>query len=362
MRRMAMLWATATVAMLVWAAPALATFHETRVTEVALSRDGSTTEQFVELQDPAEPYPDIEGPYELVVYDGAGTLVGSQPLAATSLRADAPLGPMLISTPQYDAAAGTTGKFTLSIALPASGQACFAHLASPSLVHCMAWGTITNPLTGSGGAIAGPAPGDGQSLQTQCNGTAAVGAPTPGAPNAKLVPACTDNPPTAHFTFSPTNPTAGQTITFDGSPSTDPDAGDHITSWQWLFDGVGTTTSTPTTTHAFTAGSHIVSLTVFDTFGSSSPAISTTVTVAPAGGPPPPPPPPPAPTVTCKVPKLKGLTLPRAKKKLKAAHCALGRVTKPRHARGTLVVSRTSPRAGTRHRAGTKVKLTLRKR
>ena len=65
----------------------------------------------------------------------------------------------------------------------------------------------------------------------------------------------------------------------------------------------------------------------------------------------------------CKVPKLKGLTLAKARKALAKAHCALGKVTKPRkpkHGRlPALVVRSSSPKAGAVHSAGMKVKLAL---
>jgi subtilisin family serine protease len=67
--------------------------------------------------------------------------------------------------------------------------------------------------------------------------------------------------------------------------------------------------------------------------------------------------------VHCVVPRLAGLSLTRAKAKLRRAHCALGRVTKPRARRGrrlpSLVVKSTNPGAGARRAEGTKVKLTL---
>lgn len=59
----------------------------------------------------------------------------------------------------------------------------------------------------------------------------------------------------------------------------------------------------------------------------------------------------------CLVPRLKGLTLKRAKRTLKAAHCRLGRVAR-RHGR-RVVVARQSPKAGSRRAAQTKVSLIL---
>ncbi len=65
----------------------------------------------------------------------------------------------------------------------------------------------------------------------------------------------------------------------------------------------------------------------------------------------------------CKVPKLKGLTLAKARKALAKAHCRLGKVTKPRKPRHgrlpALVVRSSRPKAGAVHSAGMKVKLAL---
>jgi hypothetical protein len=74
-----------------------------------------------------------------------------------------------------------------------------------------------------------------------------------------------------------------------------------------------------------------------------------------------PPPPPPQ----CIVPKLTGDRLALAKRKLRAAHCRLGKVTKARAARRTrgkghvTVVAKQSPKPGAVSAAGTKVSLTL---
>jgi subtilisin family serine protease len=65
----------------------------------------------------------------------------------------------------------------------------------------------------------------------------------------------------------------------------------------------------------------------------------------------------------CKVPKLKGLTLSKATKALKKAHCKLGKVTKPKarkhHKLPPLVVSASNPKAGKVLAADAKVKLSL---
>lgn len=75
---------------------------------------------------------------------------------------------------------------------------------------------------------------------------------------------------------------------------------------------------------------------------------------------PPPPPPPPPPPAVCVVPKLTGMTLKAAKKKIKAAGCAVGKVRKPKGLKGKgLVVKSSNPAAGATKPAGAKVHLKL---
>jgi hypothetical protein len=61
----------------------------------------------------------------------------------------------------------------------------------------------------------------------------------------------------------------------------------------------------------------------------------------------------------CIVPKLVGDSLASATRRLKSAHCRLGKVTKPRH-RTTLVVASSNPRAGKHGKNGTRVDLWMR--
>jgi hypothetical protein len=77
----------------------------------------------------------------------------------------------------------------------------------------------------------------------------------------------------------------------------------------------------------------------------------------PGGGPPPS-------SGKCVVPKLKGDSLAKAKKLLRSAHCAIGKVSKPKarkhHKLGKLVVSRSTPGAAAKLAGGSKVGLKLR--
>ncbi len=70
------------------------------------------------------------------------------------------------------------------------------------------------------------------------------------------------------------------------------------------------------------------------------------------------------PPTRCKVPKLKRLSLSKAKTALKKANCVPGKVTKPKKKPGqkrlpALIVKSSKPKAGTEHDAGKKVAVTL---
>src|SRR2546422_821820 len=74
-------------------------------------------------------------------------------------------------------------------------------------------------------------------------------------------------PPVARFTFTPALPTVNQTVTFDGTSSTDPNSGATITAYSWSF-GDGTAASGAVVNHSYaSAGRYLVTLTVFDSLG-----------------------------------------------------------------------------------------------
>jgi YD repeat-containing protein len=79
--------------------------------------------------------------------------------------------------------------------------------------------------------------------------------------------------PTASFTAGPNPAEAGQTVSFDGSGSSDPDG--TIAKYEWDLDGNGSyetdTGTTPTTAHAYAAaGSYAVKLRVTDDDGATA--------------------------------------------------------------------------------------------
>ncbi|PSQ45303.1 hypothetical protein BRD17_01775 [Halobacteriales archaeon SW_7_68_16] len=83
-----------------------------------------------------------------------------------------------------------------------------------------------------------------------------------------------NDPPEAALTVSPPSPTAGATITFDGSGSTDPDG--RVVEYRWDFEADGTvdrTTSgaTATTTRS-PAGAYLGAVTVVDDDGATATA------------------------------------------------------------------------------------------
>lgn len=168
------------------AAPASATFHEQVVNEVMLADGtGSPSVQFVELFDPVpEPFPAGSGPYDLTVYDGAGSPVFTQPLTAAGMAAaSAGHRPYLISTSAADAAFMATGDQVLGGVLPqAAGQACYRAEGGGFIVSCLTWGTIS-AFASCPASSQGPAIPSGKSAQRQTDGSVLVGDPTPGQPN-----------------------------------------------------------------------------------------------------------------------------------------------------------------------------------
>jgi PKD repeat protein len=85
-----------------------------------------------------------------------------------------------------------------------------------------------------------------------------------------------NQPPTASFTFAPTNPDPGQNVVFNAAASSDPDG--TITAYAWNF-GDGGTASGATVSHAYgAAGTYTVTLTVTDNLGATG-TTTRTITV-----------------------------------------------------------------------------------
>jgi PKD repeat protein len=86
-------------------------------------------------------------------------------------------------------------------------------------------------------------------------------------------PSPANDPPTATFDVAPSEPTVGETVSFDATGSNDPDGS--ITSYEWEF-GDGTTATGRTVTHDYaTAGNYTVALTVTDGEGATNTATRT---------------------------------------------------------------------------------------
>ncbi len=90
-------------------------------------------------------------------------------------------------------------------------------------------------------------------------------------------------PPVPRFTFSPANPLVNQWITFDATPSSDPDG--TIVSYRWDFGDGATGTGARITKRYSAAGTYTVTLTVTDNRGASA-STSQQVTVASPNQPP----------------------------------------------------------------------------
>ncbi len=163
---------------------AFAADHLVKIGEVMISNQGSTTSQFIEMEDPGESFP--SPPYSFEYYDAGGNSIGS-----TALTVPSGTTRLVAATPTAATQLGFTPQATLTVTLPANGQACFKRGVNVR-IYCLAWGTVTTTVLSTGGTNAtGPTPPDGMSVQL-VSGSYALGAPTPGAANAAPVP---DAPP-----------------------------------------------------------------------------------------------------------------------------------------------------------------------
>ncbi|MEO5941473.1 MAG: TadE/TadG family type IV pilus assembly protein [Candidatus Limnocylindrales bacterium] len=145
------------------------------------------------------------------------------------------------------AIASTDIKRTCSIALPTP---CARAAGSTATVTVRGTFRLVTPLLS---AVFG-----GQSINLTSSATAQIEY-LPQIATSSAPPA-----PTADFTWSPTTPAAGDTITFDASSSTG-----NPTGWQWDFDGDGVADSTaqnPTHVYPY-GGSYTVTLLVVNLTG-----------------------------------------------------------------------------------------------
>jgi PKD repeat protein len=86
------------------------------------------------------------------------------------------------------------------------------------------------------------------------------------------------SPPAAAFSSSPAQPVPGSQVSFDGTGSTDPNAGVTITSYTWTF-GDGTNGTGAMTNHTYaTDGTYTVALKVTDSIGLTN-TVTHTITV-----------------------------------------------------------------------------------
>jgi chitodextrinase len=136
---------------------------------------------------------------------------------------------------------------------------------------------------------------------------------------------------------------AGAPIAFS-SRGTTHDPSLTIRSYAWRF-GDGATSSSAAPTHIYARpGTYTVTLTVTDSQGQTG-SFAGSLPVA----------------ASCRVPNVKGRSLSQAESAVKAAGCAVGKVTRParRRRHATLVVGSQSPAGGKVVRRGTAVNLTL---
>ncbi|MCS3669261.1 PKD repeat protein [Salinibacter ruber] len=107
--------------------------------------------------------------------------------------------------------------------------------------------------------------------------------PSGDGPSGKTFQIDVNAPPAASFSFAPSDPNVGETVTFDASGSEDPDGS--VVEYRWDFNNDGQveeTTQSATTTVSFSsAGEKTVGLTVVDDDGATGEASETVAVNAP---------------------------------------------------------------------------------
>ncbi len=173
---------------------------------------------------------------------------------------------------------------TVTVSGPSSGQVNTAYSFTATAANCTpgtwSWtGGAGATITGSGTSVSIAWSSAGSktivATATGCtSGTKSISITNPGTGTGGL---------TADFSFSPANPQANQTVTFNAGASTG-----SPTAYFWEFPGGANDPSGAIVTRSFAAGSHIVKLTVYKDCGGGGCASSASVTktVVVTGGPP----------------------------------------------------------------------------
>src|SRR5712692_4886501 len=177
-------------------------------------------------------------------------------LAASPSFLDIPQGSIGTSQVTVSSFNGFTGTVSLAASFPLSGPTPSLSVNTISLTPGgMATSTLTMTTTASTN------PGFYNITVTATNGplihSVSVVVQVSGPP---------DQPPVASFTFTPASPVVGQTVTFEGSSSRDPDG--FVTSWSWNFGDNAFTGFGSFTSHQYSVpGNYSVTLTVGDNAG-----------------------------------------------------------------------------------------------
>ncbi|MFY9820949.1 MAG: PKD domain-containing protein, partial [Thermoanaerobaculia bacterium] len=223
---------------------------------------------------------DHTSPVATHTYTSAGTFV-------PCLRVRRGAGEQSVVAPTVVSVGSSTQQPAITVTGPSSGQVNQAYSFSASASNCTpnSAGWTWNV---TGGAIAGSSTGSSISVSWSSAGTKTVVATNTGCSGAQgstsIALTGTDGSTVAAFTVSPASPKAGDTVTFDSSPSTGVPAGATI---GWSFGDSSPATSGSHVTHVYAnAGNYNVQLTITPAGCLSTTCLSTaakTVTVAPAG-------------------------------------------------------------------------------
>ncbi|HEX8104185.1 MAG TPA: hypothetical protein VF533_16320 [Solirubrobacteraceae bacterium] len=141
--RLAAVLGTVMVLVAAGAAPASASFHIMKISEVFAGAPGNPQAQFVELQMYA-PGQNFVGGHSVRVYDAGGLQIGQFTFAG-SVSNSANQATILVGTPQAASLFGLTPDLAMTPVIdPAGGKVCF------DAIDCVSWGTYDGSSTGTG--------------------------------------------------------------------------------------------------------------------------------------------------------------------------------------------------------------------
>jgi Calx-beta domain len=159
LKRIRYVLAIALLALVVPAAPTLATHHQMEIREVFLGTFGGSNEdaQFIELRTKSSGQQFVDG-HQVKFFNAAGTLVETATFSNNADSASGSNAAILAATEEAEILFGVTADVEFDAQnTQGGGKVCFESTTF-GIIDCVAWGNYTGPSTGAGAPFS---PGEG---------------------------------------------------------------------------------------------------------------------------------------------------------------------------------------------------------